>query len=109
MEGRPPVKGKARQLSMPWTQSQVHGMPAVLERIRQAGKRQRKARRTTLLPHISNVAHLREASLALPREAAPGVEGMTWQPYGQNLEANLQDVSGRLARGAYRATPVRRA
>jgi hypothetical protein len=75
MEGRPPVKGKARQLSMPWTQSQVHGMPAVLERIRQAGKRQRKARRTTLLPHISNVAHLREASLALPREAAPGVEG----------------------------------
>jgi retron-type reverse transcriptase len=47
--------------------------------------------------------------LALQREAAPGVDGMTWQQDGQNLEAHLQDVSGRLARGAYRATPVRRA
>jgi len=94
---------------MPWTQSQVHGMPAVLKRIRQAVQRQRQDRLTTLLHHIYNVAHLREAYLARQREAAPGVDGVTWQQYGQNLEANLQDLSGRLARGAYRATPVRRA
>lgn len=109
MEGRPPVKGNAQQLAMPWTQSQVHGMPAVLERIRQAVKRQRKDKLTSLLHHIATVAHLREAYFALQREAAPGVDGMTWQHYGQPLEANLQALSGRLARGAYRATPVRRA
>jgi retron-type reverse transcriptase len=109
MEGRPPGKGKARQLPLPWTQRQVHGMPTGLERLRQTGKRQRQDRRTTLRHHIDNVAHRREASWALQRAAAPGVDGMTWQQDGQHLEAHLQAWSGRLARGAYRATPVRRA
>jgi RNA-directed DNA polymerase len=109
MEGRPPVKGNVRPCPMPWTPSQVHGMPAVLERLRQAVKRQRKDRLTALFHDIANVAHLRAASLALQHEAAPGVDGITWQQYGQNLEANLQDLAGRLARGADRATPVRRA
>ena len=52
---------------------------------------------------------LRAAYLALKRDAAAGVDGETWQHYGQDLEANLQDSSGRLKRGAYRAKPVRRA
>lgn len=85
MEGRPPVKGKVRQHPMPWTQSQVHGMPAVLKRLRQAGRRQRKDRLTALSHHIYNSAHLREAYDALKREAAPGVDGVTWQQYGQDL------------------------
>jgi len=34
---------------------------------------------------------------------------VTWQQYGQDLEANLQALSKRLARGAYRGTAVRRA
>lgn len=55
------------------------------------------------------MAHLREAYGALQRPAAPGVDGVTWPPYGQDLEANRQDLSERLARGAYRATAVRRA
>jgi len=33
---------------------------------------------------------------------------VTWQQYGENLEGNLKDLSGRLQRGAYRAKPVRR-
>ncbi len=33
---------------------------------------------------------------------------MMWASYEENLEDNLQDLSGRLARGAYRAKPVRR-
>ncbi|HSW43988.1 MAG TPA: hypothetical protein VLM89_00260 [Phycisphaerae bacterium] len=42
------------------------------------------------------------------RTAAPGVDGQTWRAYGENLDENLQDLSERLKRGAYRAKPVRR-
>src|SRR2546426_1097637 len=42
------------------------------------------------------------------RDRAAGVDGETWGHYGQALEANLADVSGRLKRGAYRAKPVKR-
>jgi RNA-directed DNA polymerase len=44
----------------------------------------------------------------LKKEAAPGVDGETWWHYGEGLERNLQDLSDRLKRGAYRAKPVRR-
>ena len=109
MEGRPPVKGNASQHPLPWTQSQEDGRPAALERIRQAVRRKQHDRLTSLYHHIYQVAHLREAYFALQRQAAPGVDGVTWQQYGQDLDANLQDLSKRLARGAYRATAVRRA
>src|SRR5690606_24060403 len=48
------------------------------------------------------------AYLALKRDAAPGIDGETWQHYGTDLETHLQDLSARLQRGAYRAKPVRR-
>lgn len=89
MEGRPPVKGKASQPPLPWTQSQEDGRPAALERIRQAVRRKRHDRLTSLYHHIYQVAHLREAYFALQRQAAPGVDGVTWQQSGQDLEANL--------------------
>jgi group II intron reverse transcriptase/maturase len=44
----------------------------------------------------------------LKREAAPGVDGETWRHYGETLEENLRELSGRVKRGAYRAKPVRR-
>ena len=109
MEGRPPVQGHASQHPLPWTQSQEDGRLAALERIRQAVRRKRHDRLTSLSHHIYQVVHRREAYCALRRQAAPGVDGVTWPHYGQDLEANLQDVSKRLARGAYRATAVRRA
>ena len=52
---------------------------------------------------------LRTAYLGLKKEASPGVDGQTWQHYGEDLEQNLQDLSHKLKRGAYRAKPVRRA
>jgi group II intron reverse transcriptase/maturase len=55
------------------------------------------------------VEQLRAAYVALKRDAAAGIDGETWRHYGESLEANLQDLSGRLQRGAYRAKPVRRA
>src|SRR5260370_40426814 len=48
------------------------------------------------------------AYFGLKKEAAPGVDGQTWRHYGEELENNLQDLSARLKRGAYRAKAVRR-
>lgn len=106
-EGKGPAKGNLRQQNAPWTQSQ-QGAPSALERIRQAAKKDRKKRFTTLLHHIYSLETLERAYLGLKRQAAPGVDGETWQHYGEALEENLRDLSGRLKRGAYRAKPVRR-
>ena len=54
------------------------------------------------------IDRLRAAYWALKPKAAPGVDGVTWEDYGQDLEANLQDLHGRVHRGAYRARPSRR-
>ena len=58
--------------------------------------------------HVYDIARLRAAYLTIKKDAAAGVDGETWEHYGENLEANLQDLSQRLQRGAYRARPVRR-
>lgn len=79
-----------------------------LGRIRQAAVKDRKVRFTSLMHHIYNLSILREAYYGLKRDAAPGVDGETWRQYGENLESNLEELSGRLRRGAYRAKPVRR-
>ena len=64
-------------------------------------------RLTALLHHITPEA-LGEAYHALKRDAAPGVDGMTWREYGDGLEERLLDLHDRVRRGAYRAKPVRR-
>ncbi len=107
-EGRPPAKGKAVQSPMPRTQSRMTGMSETLERLRLAVRRDKKIRLTALYHHVYNVDHLWEAYARLKRAAAAGVDGETWQTYGQELEQNLQGLSERLRRGVYRATPVRR-
>jgi retron-type reverse transcriptase len=58
--------------------------------------------------HIYSVDMLREAYFSLKRKAAPGVDGETWRHYGEDLEEHLQDLSRRLGRGAYRASPAQR-
>jgi group II intron reverse transcriptase/maturase len=64
---------------------------------------------TALLHHVYDVSRLRAAFFALKKDAAPGVDGETWRHYEQALESNLQNLSERVQRGAYRAKPVRRA
>ena len=78
-----------------------------LDRVRQVA-RQRKQERFTALLHPVTVDRLREAFHALRRAAAPGVDGLTWQDYAGDLEANLADLHARLHRGTYRALPSRR-
>jgi retron-type reverse transcriptase len=78
-----------------------------LDRVRHAARQRKKETFTALLHHVT-VDLLRESFQALERQAAPGVDGLTWQDYEANLEANLQDLHHRVHRGSYRAKPVRR-
>lgn len=89
------------------TQSRII-MNQALDRVREAAKRDKKAKFTALLHHVS-VERLRAAYEGLNRKAAAGVDGITWQQYGVQLEAKLRDLHARLHRGAYRAMPTRRA
>jgi RNA-directed DNA polymerase len=107
MEGRGLAKGNPPQQNSSRTPSRIDA-PSALERVRQAAKGDKKLRFTALLHHIYNPETLRMAYFSLKREAAPGVDGETWRHYGETLEVNLQDLSERLKRGAYRAKPVRR-
>lgn len=107
MEERGLAKGNLRQQNAARTPSRT-GVHSALERVRQAARGDRKLRFTALLHHVYNLEMLREAYFSLKREAAPGVDRVTWRQYGEALEDNLQDLSARLKRGAYRAKPVRR-
>ena len=78
-----------------------------LDRVRQTAKARQKERFTALLHHVS-VDLLKDAYFWLKRNAAPGVDGVTWQDYAQDLEANIVDLHARIHRGAYRALPSRR-
>jgi len=108
MEGRGLTKGNPNQQNALRAQNRDAGARSALERVREVAERDKTVRFTTLLHHIYDVEHLRAAYHAVKRDAAPGIDGETWQHYGEVLEANLADLSGRLARGAYRAKPVRR-
>jgi RNA-directed DNA polymerase len=81
---------------------------SALDRVRQAACRDKDLKFTSLWHHVYNIERLREAYLALKPDAAAGVDGQTWRAYGDELESNLQSLSDRLARGAYRAKPVKR-
>jgi RNA-directed DNA polymerase len=107
VEGRRLAKGNPHQHTMLRTQRRV-GMPHELERIRQAASRNRKMRFTALYHHVYRHTTLRRAYFGLNPQAAPGVDGVTWKQYGEDLEHNLKDLSERLKRGAYRAKPTRR-
>jgi RNA-directed DNA polymerase len=108
MEGRGLAKGNPGQQNAPRTLGR-DGALSALARVREAAERDKQVRFTALLHHVYNVEHLRAAYYALKRDAVPGIDGETWEHYGQALEENLGDVAGRLKRGAYRAKPVKRA
>ena len=107
VEGRGLTKGNPLEQNAHRTQSRASAHSA-LERVRQVARRNRKQRFTTLLHHVYDVDRLRTAYFAVKRSAAAGVDGETWQHYGEDLEQNLKGLSERLRRGAYRAKPVRR-
>jgi RNA-directed DNA polymerase len=105
MEGKSLAKGNLPQQSASRTPSRQDA-PSELERVRQAAKKDKQLRFTALLHHIYNLETLRLAYFRLKKEAAPGVDGETRRHYGEELGRNLQDLSERRKRGAYRAKPV---
>jgi len=105
-EGREPTKGNAPQTAAPRTQSRASASNG-LAGVRRRARLDKRARFTALLHHVT-VDLLRESFLALKRQAAPGVDGITWQQYEVDLEPRLRDLHGRVHRGAYRAQPSRR-
>src|SRR5580692_8421599 len=78
-----------------------------LDRIRQVARQRKKQRFTSLFHHIS-VELLRVSFFALKRDAAPGVDGLTWRDYEADLDRKIVDLHARVHRGAYRALPSRR-
>ena len=107
MERRGLAKGKTPRQNTDRTLDRII-VQSALGRIRQAAVKDKRQRFTGLMHHIYNLSMLREAYYGLKRDAAPGVDGETWRDYGENLGSNLQELSARLRRGAYRARPVRR-
>jgi RNA-directed DNA polymerase len=107
VEGRGWAKGNSGERSNRRTQRRGE-LSQALDRVRQAARRDKRLRFTALWHHVYDVERLRRHYFALKRSSAPGVDGETWKHYGERLEENLQELSGRLKRGAYRAKPVRR-
>jgi len=107
LEGRRLAKRNSPQASTLRTQGRTRAQ-AALGRVRQAAEQKKGERFTALLHHIYAIDTLRAAFYELERDAAPGVDGQTWEHYGEALEANLAELSDRLRRGTYRPQPVRR-
>jgi RNA-directed DNA polymerase len=106
VERRGGAEGNTNEPHTHRTRSRGSASPG-LERVRERARVRRKEQFTALLHHVT-VDLLRTAYLKLKRDAAPGVDGMTWREYGQDLEVKLLDLHGRVHRGAYRALPSRR-
>ena len=78
-----------------------------LARVRQRARLKKKEKFTALLHHIDPDS-LKLAFYALKRDAAPGADGMTWEEYEQDVDKRIEDLHGRVHRGAYRPQPSRR-
>src|SRR5262249_2174043 len=96
MERRAGAKGNVDQQSTRRAQNR-ESVSLALERIRQAARQRKEERFTSLLHHIS-VDLLRLAFFELKRNAAAGVDGLTWQDYEADLEPRLMDLHARVQR-----------
>jgi RNA-directed DNA polymerase len=106
VERRAGAKGNANEQSTHRTQGRERVSQA-LERVRKAARLKKDEKFTALLHHVNDDL-LREAFFALKRDAAPGVDGVTWRAYEVDLDLKLTDLASRVHRGAYRALPSRR-
>ena len=106
VEQREGAEGNARQPSTLRTPSR-DGVTAGLERVRTTARLKKKERFTALLHHV-NVDLLRLAYSCLKRDAAAGVDGVTWEEYGIDLDRRLTGLHARIHRGSYRAQPSQR-
>jgi RNA-directed DNA polymerase len=105
-EERGPAKGNTDGETRPG-RSAGQGVSSGLDRVREVAARDKEVRFTALMHHVS-LDRLRWAYWAIRPKAAPGVDGVTWAAYGQDLEAHLRDLHARVQQGRYRASASRR-
>ena len=106
-EGRGPAKRNADQSALHRTPCRIKRRSRGLAGVREAARKDSSLKFTALLHHV-NKGCLTEAFFNLKKTTAVGVDKVTWYEYEQDLEANLEDLHGRIHRGAYRAKPSRR-
>jgi RNA-directed DNA polymerase len=106
VEQRAGTEGNADQQSTRRAQDR-ESVSQALGRIRQAAKQRKKEKFTSLFQHIS-AELLRLSFFELKKDAAPGVDGMTWQDYEPDLDHKIADLHARVRGGTYRALPSRR-
>jgi RNA-directed DNA polymerase len=107
VEGRGVAKGNACESPASRTQSRAHDASMGLAGIREAAKQDRNLRFTALLHHITP-ALLVESFYALRKQAAPGVDGVTWTEYEGQVYGRVPELHREIHCGAYRAKPSRR-
>lgn len=107
MEERRLAKGNGHEQNRLRTQCRER-LQKELVQIRQTAEKDKEAKFTALWHHVYDIDRLRETYYGLKRNSAKGVDGLTWELYGETLEENLLYLSDRLKRGAYHAKPVRR-
>lgn len=107
VEKRPSAEGNSGRATVSGTR-RPQTTSSALSRVREAAKRDSKQQFTSLLHHVS-VDLLREAYFSLKRDAASGVDDVTWREYGELLEEHLPDLHDRVQSGHYRAKPSKRA
>ncbi len=105
-ERRAETKGNAAQQNTRRAQNRA-SVSQALDRIRRVASQRMKERFTALLHHISP-EYLETAFFELKANAAPGVDGLTWRAYEEELDRNIADLHSRVHKGAYRALPSRR-
>lgn len=113
VEGRGSTKENIEQSLLARTQRRnSDGTPFVprsrgLFGVRAAARRDRKLKFTSLLHHLTPEL-LRASFFDLKKQAAPGIDGETWRDYAEDFERRIDDLHGRIHRGAYRAKPSKR-
>lgn len=106
VEGSRSTKGNTEETHTRRTQGRER-VSQGLGGVREAARRDKRQKFTALLHHVTT--ELLEASYQkLKKQAAPGVDGVTWQEYGEGVEEKLRDLHDRIHKGSYRAQPSRR-
>jgi RNA-directed DNA polymerase len=106
-EGRRPTKENTEQTAVSQMQSWGNALTG-LRRVREAARKDKRLQFTALLHHVS-VPLLLNSFYALKRDAAPGIDGVTWKEYETDLDKRLEDLHSRVHQGTYRAQPSKRA
>jgi RNA-directed DNA polymerase len=106
-EGRTEAKGKSAARNASQAQDRTNDASTVMQRIGQRAKEKPKEKFTNLLSHMKRPL-LKEAYERVRKRAAPGVDGVTWEEYGERLSERLHDLQERVHKGSYHPQPVRR-